>query len=210
MGIRGLTSFMKGIRAVWTSTCLSSTKLVIDGNNLLFHLYISSGLDMQCGGQYLEYYQLIRVFFSTLKKHHIEAVVVLDGVDEGDLKLPTRRKRANEKIGKAQTFDCVPPLFIEQVFFQAAADSDVELKMCDYEGDTVAAQLANSLCCPVLSNDSDFYILDIRLGLIPINTFEWQQNGGPIRCQSYHRDAFLRHINLSDEFLPLLAVLIAV
>ncbi|XP_062501554.1 protein asteroid homolog 1-like [Corticium candelabrum] len=215
MGIRGLTSFVKHIpeqAGVWTKTFLSSTKLVIDGNNLLYHLYSSSGLDTQCGGQYLEYYQLTRVFFLTLKKNDVEMVVVRDGVSGDDLTLSKKRESIREIIRKVQNFDTgkvVYPRFIDELFYMAAADSLVEIVMCDYEADEVAANLAKEKRCPVLSNDSDFYLFDIPMGVIPLpDVFQLQQNEGPLQCQSYHRDAFLHHIKLSAEFLPLLAVLV--
>ncbi|XP_062501108.1 protein asteroid homolog 1-like [Corticium candelabrum] len=207
MGIRGLTSYVSDIPAVWTlCTRLSNTKLIIDGNNLYLHLYRSSKLDMQCGGQYLEYYQLVRVFFSMLQKNELEAIVVLDGVDEDDLKLATQRRRATENIYEVQRSGSVPPLFTSDVFCQAVTDSGVEIKMCDFEGDRVAARLANNFCCPVLSNDSDFYLL--ANSLIPLDMFEWEHSEGQIHCKIYHRKAFLRHISLSACFLPLLAVLV--
>ncbi|XP_062501380.1 protein asteroid homolog 1-like [Corticium candelabrum] len=161
---------------------------------------------MQYDGQYLEYYQLVRDFFSILKKNEIEAIVVLDGVDEDDMKLPTLRQRLLRNIWAVQRQDDMTPFFALDVFRHAATDSGVELKMCDYEGDGVAAQLANSLRCPVISSDSDFYVLaDV---VIPLETFKWEKNEGLISCNIYRRDKFLRHINLSDEFLPLLAVLL--
>ena len=210
MGIRGLTQFVKDIPEVWTSMHLSDSRLIIDGDNLLFHLHIASGLDMRYGGQYLEYYQIIRLFFSTLKKNQIEAVVILDGVEEGDLKLPTIRNRASDRIKEAQMRGCVPPLFIVQVFCQAVIDSDVEIMVCDHEGDMVAAQMAKEQGCPVLSNDSDFYLFDVPSGVIPIDEFGWQQQEKSISisCQCYHRDEFLDRIELSAEFLPLLSVLV--
>jgi hypothetical protein len=208
MGIRGLTHFVKDIPKVWTLVDLSDSMLVIDGNNLLFHLYIAHGLDMEYGGQYLEYYQFIRLFFSTLKKNRIEPVVIMDGVDEDDLKLPTLRSRASDRIKEAHRCGRVPPLFIVTVFCQAVFDSDVEVIVCDHEGDMVAAQMAKEWGCPVLSNDSDFYLFDIPAGVIPTDRFCWQQQEKSIPCQCYHRGLFLDHINLAAEFLPLLGVLV--
>ncbi|XP_062501644.1 protein asteroid homolog 1-like [Corticium candelabrum] len=209
MGIRGLTSFVRGIPGVWKLQKLSNTQLIIDGNNLLFQLYDSSKLDMKYGGQYIEYYRLVRVFFSILKKNKIEAIVVLDGVYEDDLKLETQRKRTIERIRRQVKQNVsVPPLFTLEVFCQAVADSSVEINMCDYEGDRVAAQLANSQNCPVLSSDSDFFMFDIPIGVIPFDKFYWKHSRGPISCEIYYQKGFLDCIKLSAQFLPLLSVLL--
>ncbi len=42
---------------------------------------------------------------------------------------------------------------------------------CCFEADSQIAALANKWDCPVVSIDSDFYILDIKKGLITLENF---------------------------------------
>ena len=46
--------------------------------------------------------------------------------------------------------------------------------MSDYEADEVMVALANDLCAPVLSNDSDFFIFPLKNGFCRLDYFDHQ------------------------------------
>ena len=73
------------------------------------------------------------------------------------------------------------------------------------EADAEIASLANDLNCPVLSNDSDFFIFDIRGGFIPLSSFNWKIR--PLKSDIFYRTKLAHHFRIRPELLPLLASL---
>ena len=59
--------------------------------------------------------------------------------------------------------------------------------------------------CPVLSNDSDFFIFDIKGGYIPLSFLRW--NSSRFTAKIYYRSKLASHFRISPELLPLLASL---
>ena len=59
--------------------------------------------------------------------------------------------------------------------------------------------------CPVLSNDSDFFIFDIKGGYIPLSFFRW--NSSRFTAKIYYRSKLASHFRISPELLPLFASL---
>ena len=59
--------------------------------------------------------------------------------------------------------------------------------------------------CPVLSNDSDFFIFDIEGGYIPLSFLPWKSS--PLKAKIYYRSKLASHFRISPELLPLLASL---
>ena len=73
------------------------------------------------------------------------------------------------------------------------------------EADAEIASLANALNCPVLSNDSDFFIFDIRGGFIPLSSFNWKIR--PLKSDIFYRTKLAHHFRIRPELLPLFASL---
>ena len=137
MGIRGLESFVKSIKNLWTKVELRDTKLVIDGSCLCFYLY--NGLNCRSGGQYDEFYQAVNSFFDALSSSRVECFVVFDGtIDPSGKKLDTIKMRM-VKNGKtavdlsksAHSRLFILPLFAMLVFQQALRDRGVKFANCD-------------------------------------------------------------------------------
>ena len=63
------------------------------------------------------------------------------------------------------------------------------------------AQLANYLKCPLLSQDSDFYIYQVAGGYIPLDTLEWED--GAISAQVYYAKEFITRCKFSNPDLLL-------
>ena len=139
MGIRGLTSYVDSISSLWTEIRLQNTKVIVDGNALYHHLYTSSKLDYQSGGQYEGFHDITVSFFNSLKSNSVEALVHLDGAyDPSERKLDTIIKRRQEKILDASgTADAtgdgenILPLLTRQTFLQTMEELGVKFVVCD-------------------------------------------------------------------------------
>ena len=73
------------------------------------------------------------------------------------------------------------------------------------EADTEIASLASAWNCPVLGNDSDFFIFDIKDGYIPLSSFNWKVHG--LTADIFYRRELASHFGISEELLPLFASL---
>ena len=74
------------------------------------------------------------------------------------------------------------------------------------EADAEVASLANAWNCPVLSNDSDFFIFDIKTGYIPLSSFDWKSSR--LSAKIFHRRNLASHLRIHPELLPLFASLV--
>lgn len=142
MGVRGLTSYINSIGSLWTQIELRNTKLVIDGPGLCNYLYMDTGFDRQCGGQYEEFYHIVLSFFDALDSRAVKSFVVLDGAhDRSDKKLDTFKKRSEQRIqtgdalcnGRSPDGDVfVLPLLANLVFVQALRDRGIKFAVSDW------------------------------------------------------------------------------
>lgn len=223
MGIRGLTTFIReNSYKCMESYQLHDTYLVIDGNNLASHLYIWHANCYDCfGGDYDKYAKLIEYFFDLLKQCNVTPLVILDGGYENK-KLATIYSRVRSSINLAGKLNSstegtykVFPLHTREIFVDILLRMDVKMVRCDFEADMEMASIATILNCPILSYDSDFYVLDVLY--IPFNTVslkieKWNKNGmqyNYISCQMYHVEKFLKSLGgLKKEVLPLLATVL--
>ena len=74
------------------------------------------------------------------------------------------------------------------------------------EADAEVASLANAWNCPVLSNDSDFFIFDIKAGYIPLSSFDWKSSR--LLAKIFHRRKLASHLRIHPELLPMFASLV--
>ena len=65
--------------------------------------------------------------------------------------------------------------------------------------------MAQSLNCPVLGDDSDFFIFDVKAGYIPLSFFDW--TAGQLRASIFYRSKLASHFGIRAELIPLLASL---
>ena len=93
----------------------------------------------------------------------------------------------------------VLPLLATDVFQRALCELNVTCIMVDGEADEDIVKLANFYGCPVLSNDSDFYIYPLKGGFIHLNMFKWRSQ--PLNTKVYYMDAFLEQFKLAHESL---------
>ncbi|XP_059909356.1 protein asteroid homolog 1-like isoform X2 [Gadus macrocephalus] len=216
MGVKGLSSLLEDNRRISPDINFRDSKLVVDGNNLIYHLYFSSNLDQNHGGEYLAFQAEVQAFFKTLADCGIKPYVVMDGGSgTSDIKLDTLMDRARGKVQKThdavltgEMMGILPPL-TKLVFRQTLNDLKVPLVMCFGEADGQLAALAREWCCPVLSADSDFYIFDLPGGLLHLDYFQWRsvemRHGVPYR--QYTTSNFCTFFNIDPQLLPVFASL---
>ncbi|XP_068432003.1 single-strand DNA endonuclease ASTE1 isoform X2 [Clinocottus analis] len=177
------------------------------------------GLDQQHGGDYDAFASLLTQFLSALAACNIQPYVVLDGgTDPSDKKFSTLRQRLQSKIREADSLShgrngSVLPLLTRAVFIQILIQRGVPLVQCPAEADLEIACLARQWNCPVLTNDSDFYIFDLPGGYLPLNFFQWTNLNGKashryISARCYTTNELCRRFgSMNKELLPLCAVL---
>ncbi|XP_041104026.1 protein asteroid homolog 1-like isoform X2 [Polyodon spathula] len=221
MGIHGLTSYVRNNCNFFIDTKLKNTNIIIDGNSLYYHLYFNSGFDIRHGGDYDLFADLVRSFFKQLFLCHINPYVVLDGGDDyTDKKFETLKLRAKDKIRVAHCIaggsnGSVLPLLTRDVFKTVLFQLKVPFVQCFAEADWEVASLANQWNCPVLANDSDFCVFDLKGGYYPLNDFNWRCTSKckdssefyiPALCFSI--DKFCAHFShMNKALLPLFAVM---
>ncbi|KAF6717517.1 asteroid-like protein 1 [Oryzias melastigma] len=219
MGVQGLTTFVEGNSNFLQNLNFKNSRLVIDGCSLYFYLYFNHGLDQQHGGDYDAFACLLIRFLSALAACNIQAFVVLDGgTDPSDKKFATLRERMQGKIRDADHIchgrnGSVLPLLTRDVFIQILIQRGIPLVQCPAEADWEIACLAYNWKCPVLTNDSDFYVFDLPAGYLPLRYFQWSNVGGKpsqrhISARHYTTNSLCRWFGgLNPELLPLCAVL---
>ncbi|XP_007239860.3 protein asteroid homolog 1-like [Astyanax mexicanus] len=181
MGVKGLKSYIENGGDVLKPRRFRNSLLVIDGSNLYYNLYFRTGLDQAHGGEYRAFEKEVSKFFNNLKLCEIKPYVVLDGGDDiSNKKFETLKSRAEDRIkrtdalSRGRSGECLP-ILIKNVFKQLLRKLDVPLIQCIAEADWEIAALANEWECSVLSNDSDFYIFDLKKGFLPLSEFEWRR-----------------------------------
>lgn len=219
MGVHGLTSYVEGNRQFFTDLKLRNTHLVIDGCSLYFRLYFTTGLDQIRGGDYDAFAKVVQRFFAALSSCNVSPFVVLDGgMDETDKKFKTLQERAQSKIHEAHSLSrgfhgSVLPLLTREVFRQVLCELGVPFAQCFSEADFEIASLAHQWRCPVLTNDSDFYIFDLCGGYLPMTFFEWDNVCSKasecyIPARRFTVNRFCSHFNhMNKQLLPLFAVI---
>ncbi|RUS90241.1 hypothetical protein EGW08_002022 [Elysia chlorotica] len=224
MGIRGLTGFIDKNPGLLHQHELNSCSVVIDGNNFYHYLYEACHIQYKFGGDYDLYRKNVISTFQSMKECNITPYVVFDGAYFVDgRKLKTSLSRA---VNRIKLVDSITngysgqalPVLAYETFIQVMVELGIPHAMCQFEADSEIATLANRLKCPVISNDSDFYIFDVEFGFLPLDYIDFR----PIRkqktaentaysylhCYKYHADNFISSFNLKRSTLPIFATLL--
>ncbi|XP_051999927.1 protein asteroid homolog 1 [Xyrauchen texanus] len=182
MGVQGLKRYIENNnRNFLRDHPFRGSKLIIDGCNFYYSLYFQCKLDQMHGGDYDAFEEIIKQFFENLTACDISPFVVLDGgADHTNKKFDTLMERSKDKIQQAYDLsmgskDSVLPILIKDVFRQVLHKLKVPLVECLQEADWEIAALAKEWNCPILSNDSDFYIFNLEAGVLPITYFHWRE-----------------------------------
>lgn len=240
MGVKGLQTFLKNNEQyLSTKINLSNTSLVIDANNLLCLLYTNNCLDRSSvqyrndiyGGDLVYYGQVVKEFFKSLEKCNINPILVFDGsvIGKAALKEFVASKerevyqRGLERFIRSKTMDeysfdgdLLLPQTINTVFRNIANEMGAQRIQTPYEADTHIARVANELDCPVLTNDSDFIIYDLKQGFLMLDFFDYRNpiaGSKPgemsIRCLLFSQTRLAKTLpGLQKEIMPLLSILL--
>lgn len=215
MGVRGLFTFSQSHESFFENYELKDCKLVIDGNNLRYHLFNTCPRkNCAFGGDYDKYYKTVKGYFEWLLSVGVEPVVIMDGTFEPG-KRRTVFQRSRDMAANSVKCTCrtqsrilVLPLFAKKVFLQAVVDTGVEVYQTDGEADRHIAFLASQkFKCHVLSNDSDFLVFE-GVDLIELKSLDASSS----TCRRFSRKQFLGHFGLDEatgaKLLPLAAALL--
>ncbi|KAM4600320.1 single-strand DNA endonuclease ASTE1-like [Polymixia lowei] len=216
MGVPGLFTLIEGNSQIYRDTDFKNSKLVVDGINLIYLLYFDAGLDWRHGGEYDAFEDVIEKFVKALTDSGIDLYVVLDGGTQySERKFESLRKRTKQRIQQAHIAttdqmdqeERILPLLAKAVFKQTLAKLNVSLAQCFGEADQEIASLARELRCPVLSNDSNFYVFDLPDGFLPISHFQWKAvshrgNQTFIPCKRYTTSSFCTFFKIERRLLP--------
>ena len=219
MGVKGLKSYIEGNSLCLKDCNFKGGKIIIDGCNLFNILYDKSKYDLKHGGDYYAFEILINYFFKTLKNCNIKPYVILDGgSDHTDKKLETLKQRARDRIqigkdlslGRRCYNGGLKPVLLVSVFKQILIHLKIPFVHCMEEADWEIAALANQWNCPVLSDDSDFFIFDLKAGVLPITHFQWHKGltQKSIPAKIFLVSNFCKGFNnMNKQLLPLFAAL---
>ncbi|BEI80094.1 hypothetical protein CcaverHIS002_0106230 [Cutaneotrichosporon cavernicola] len=200
MGVHGLQTFLKENRQ---SLCRSivldpdgaSTRpplpLVVDAWGIIYHLYLDA-LPCASGGEYFQFYRLVRRLVRAWRTVGIEPIFVFDGasppekhntllgrmqqgVETARLFYTTRPESRSSPVGQ-KGYSLLPP-FTSHTFAAALASLKVETHFVPRgEADGECVVLAASIGGYVLGKDTDFVILGSAAemkGYIPLDLMEW-------------------------------------
>ena len=181
MGVKRLRGFFDKNPQLLQNYLLHNTRIVIDGNNLLFFLYFRHKIPVVFGGEYLRYENVVRDFFQKLESCDVLPFVIFDGCDDiSDRKVETILARMEDRIRTVKALNrgskgqILPPV-AKQTFLGVLDELGIPHATCQMEADEEIAALANAWDCPVLSNDSDFFVFPLRRGLVLLDTLRQQK-----------------------------------
>jgi hypothetical protein len=179
MGVHGLTSFVDSLDNVFSNYKLKECNLLIDGYGILHFLNSSLQVKCQFGGNYNDLYIFFNNFLNLLKQCKIQSYFIFDGArdpNEGkSLKRAKDRLRSiNANSGNLQQ---ILPICSYRILIDLLNEHKIKYYQCNFEADYEIAVLANCLFkCPILSNDSDYYIYKLDFGYIPIDKLDFVMN----------------------------------
>ncbi|THD25851.1 hypothetical protein D915_003371 [Fasciola hepatica] len=175
MGVRGLSTYISHDPNSFVKFELHNTYLVFDAENFINHCYRNSGLARHYGGEYMDFTVCVQIFLEQLRQCQITPIFVFDGCHgKQGLKLDTLLRRNRERIASllgfldrsrhipdADNLSAVPdilPKLTNSVFVDVLRQNNALYVSCEREADVHVAELACLLRCPLVTNDSDFYI----------------------------------------------------
>ncbi|KAI5092489.1 protein asteroid-like 1 [Silurus meridionalis] len=221
MGVKGLHSYIESNSDFLKTRWFRESKLIIDGSSLYYSLYLRSHIDQAHGGDYSGFDKTVTQFFRNLRMCDIQPYVVIDGGDDvSGIKFHTLKTRCQERIRRANRLSKggsgeIIPILMKNVFKQILRKLGVPFIQCLAEADWETAALANEWNCPVLSNDSDFYIFSNRGGYLPIDHFQWRKVSHKSTAKKFIISKWFGFKNLCSAFnrmnkqlLPLFAIIL--
>ena len=189
MGIKWFTNFIN--HSYKWEEC-QPKGIVIDG--LSFIYTFSENISWMEGGRYWLFREKLIQFFGRLESNPI---IVMDGPDfrntisEKDCVRIKTKERKNQVIAEwvvhnkepKNAADSPTPILTFGIFSTVMKELGVQVFVSKGEADPDTVAIANHYNYPVLANDSDYYMYDIKAGYIPIDRFYWRAQ--PFKVQVY-------------------------
>lgn len=234
MGVKYLKSFIESNDDILIKRYrLSNGYVVIDANNFKTQVFVKSQGNQRgdlFGGDMVKFASFTRKVLENFQSCNITPIFVYDGAkNEADVcidKTATQYQRSRDrfnltlKIGQFGHGRFIKPDHTTCVFNSVILDKGMKIVTCMFEADLEIARLANQFRCAVISNDSDFLLMDLKFGQIMIDSLEFTKvfkQPGIVKdgksqlyleCSLYRRDRFVQFFpDLDPKCLPLLAIL---
>jgi len=223
MGIRGLTTFVDAHPELLTDLRLHDTRIVIDGNNLYHFLYYYFQIPCEYAGDYDQFARCCDTFFAALEACNVTSYVVFDGAYAADgNKFQTSLARARERVHMSNIMAHgrrakILPILSHSCFVHVLQRLGVSYVTCDFEADRHIAALARHWNCPVLTNDSDFFIYDIPAGVVLLDYLNLHSKMQPghskrqsdvvyryLEAQIFYCQKFMKFLRVDDHSLVVL------
>ena len=204
MGISHFTKFVRKNMSLSMAKLEDFKVIVIDGNNLYHKLHRKNEIPWKMGGEYPQFYDTVKKFLQAFVRGGVKAIVVMDGLAEA---CKTERIKDNKLSQNKELYSgngVNAPLLRCQTFIDVVVEMEGEKKVVLHvsaeEGDRYAAAIANSHNCPVLSDDSDFFMFELTCGVIPLYSLDIHTGS----CSLYRIELLLEQFKLRDPRFRLL------
>lgn len=229
MGIPYLTKFVKD-NNFFENYHLKNSVLIIDGPNLMVIFnenFKNKRNDHFFGGDYNHFAHDVRQLFATFKCCNVTPIIIWESKTTYEDQMNKKLSRLNgpylENDSSKQTeSSTTEKVFIKQkspssvlwakVFIDVLYDLEVEQLVASNEADDLIAKKALELHAPILSNDSDFFFLDLSAGVISVDSVLQNFKKVPtdrevyIVCKRFIVDQFeLKFLGLKRQLLPIVA-----
>ncbi|XP_057302039.1 protein asteroid homolog 1-like [Hydractinia symbiolongicarpus] len=215
MGIEGLAAFVyKGRnRFLETVTLKDGSSLVFDGNNY----FNQSNVPKRFGGDYASLYAHYEHDFKCLQRTGVTSYVILDGqrvvntiknqlTQEGRQGFISNIKYLDHDTKDRNKYP--KPIFLRSVFLQVLQDMRIPHAVSDNEADTAVASVAKKLGCPVVSDDSDFLMLNLDHGVIRVSDLKQSLLKENTKCNVYYFTNMVRYLNIDPILTPFVSVIL--
>ena len=217
MGIRCLTGFVEKYFKGWKNSQVRG-KLIIDSSSVVPALLDNITIERNelCGGDYVSVARELSNFLQALVDAGINPIVVSSGTfnygkaDTIAHRVQEKRKYIANLLAPEEKRD---PEIKKRNVAARYLTTDVtidsvkrvlggnHLVVADCDADVDIACLAIHHQCPVLSNDSDFYVFPLLYGYIPYSKFHWHNKKGNITGDFYSYQLFCEQLGINDESL---------
>ena len=178
MGIKGLTAFIQNNYKWEAANLEQNNKLIIDGLNICCKLY-NNNLSCNFGGEYHQFDQIIEKFFKKIRQD-CEPIVIFYGIQINN-RLPKVRDRRLQSFklmrnvqtgstGDRQSHE-IKLNMLKPVCMDVLRRLEIKFYVATAEPHKAIAAFANREGCPVLSSDSDYFIFDLKHGLIHFDRY---------------------------------------
>lgn len=224
MGVTNLTSFINS-RPEFTIEHfeLRDTRLIIDASNIKHRLHqcsLNENINV-FGGNLTLFAKTLKIFLRCLQSANIRPIFVCDGAKDITVHDKTEeqlRRARNIFTSTRQVYDDragyasqVTSDNLSNVYISIISEFNMDIYSCMFEADAEIARLSNHHKAPILSHDSDFFLMDLENGIIGFSPRDFLNNNGRqfINCKLYRRNHFVRSFpGLDEQCLPLVGVLI--